>query len=117
VAFSARGLTASGDARVVAAGSIDGTHWTPAFMVDNPPQNAQTNPSGRGHQIMPAITFANGRLTLLYYDLRLDHYENDYTPSANSPGTYAPTLTPRASLRHPARCPVRCSPTTLTMPD
>ena len=44
------------------------------------PQNAQTNPSGRGHQIMPAMTFANGRLTLLYYDLRLDHYADFYTP-------------------------------------
>ena len=49
-------------------------------MVDNPSTNAhnQSRP-GRGHQIMPAITFANGRLTLLYYDLRLDHYENIYT--------------------------------------
>ena len=56
VAFSAKGMVASGDARVVAAGSIDGTHWTPAIMVDNPSTNAQTNPSGRGHQIMPAIS-------------------------------------------------------------
>ena len=105
VAFSARGLTASGDARVLAAGSIDGTHWTPAIMVDNPPQNARTNPSGRGHQIMPAITFANGRLTLLYYDLRLDHYENDYTPSTNSPGTYSATLTPQGELAPPSPMP------------
>jgi hypothetical protein len=98
VAFSARGLTASGDARVVAAGSIDGTHWTPAIMIDNPSQNAQSNPSGRGHQIMPAITFANGRLTLLYYDLRLDHYAGFYTPSATSPTGYAETLEAEGEL-------------------
>ena len=60
VAFSTRGLSSSGDARIVAAGSLDGTHWTPAIMVDNPPQNAQTNPSGRGHQNALAMTFANG---------------------------------------------------------
>ena len=88
VGFSAKGLVASGDARVVVAGSIDGTHWTPPIMVDNPSTNAQTNPSGRGHQIMPAITFANGRLTLLYYDLRLDHYENVYTQAKTSDGIY-----------------------------
>jgi hypothetical protein len=97
VAFSARGLGPNGDARVVAAGSIDGTHWTPAIMVDNPKQNSQNNPSGRGHQIMPAITFANGRLTMLYYDLRFDHYVNFYTPGSTH-GTYIPTLTPEGEL-------------------
>jgi hypothetical protein len=98
VAFSAKGLVASGDARVVVAGSIDGTHWTPPIMVDNPSTNAQTNPSGRGHQIMPAVTFANGRLTLLYYDLRLDHYQNNYTSNPNSPTGYSATLTPEGEL-------------------
>jgi uncharacterized protein YjbI with pentapeptide repeats len=102
VAFSARGLSSSGDARIVAAGSIDGAHWTPAIMVDNPPQNAQTNPSGRGHQIMPAMTFANGRLTILYYDLRLDHYAGFYTPSASNDGTYAEALDPEGELASPA---------------
>jgi uncharacterized protein YjbI with pentapeptide repeats len=98
VAFSARGVSASGDARIVAAGSLDGTHWTPAIMVDNPPLNAQTNPSGRGHQIMPAMTFANGRLALLYYDLRLDHYGNVYTPNPVSPGSYSAMLQPEGEL-------------------
>jgi Putative Ig domain len=97
VAFSARGLSASGDARIVAAGSLDGTHWTPAIMVDNPPQSA-TNPSGRGHQIMPAMTFANGRLTLLYYDLRLDHYAGFYTPNPASLGNYTEMLAPQGEL-------------------
>ncbi len=98
VAFSARGVSASGDARIVAAGSLDGTHWTPAIMVDNPPKNAQTNPSGRGHQIMPAMTFANGRLTLLYYDLRLDHYAGFYTANPSSPGNYTEMLEPQGEL-------------------
>jgi uncharacterized protein YjbI with pentapeptide repeats len=97
VAFSARGVSSSGDARVVAAGSLDGTHWTPAIMVDNPSQSA-TNPSGRGHQIMPAMTFANGRLTLLYYDLRLDHYADFYTPNPASLGNYTAMLEAQGEL-------------------
>ncbi len=97
VAFSARGVSKSGDARIVAAGSLDGTHWTPAIMVDNPPQSA-SNPSGRGHQIMPAMTFANGRLTLLYYDLRLDHYADIYTPNPASLGNYSAMLQPEGEL-------------------
>ncbi len=101
VSFSAKGLTASGDARVVAAGSIDGKHWTPPIMVDNPSTSA-SDPSGRGHQIMPAISFANGRLTLLYYDLRLDHYENLYTSNPTSPTGYSATLTPEGELASPA---------------
>ena len=105
VAFSARGVSSSGDARVVAAGSLDGTHWTPAIMVDNPSQNAQTNPSGRGHQIMPAMTFANGRLTLLYYDLRLDHYTNFYTPNPASLGNYTAALQPQGELAPPSPMP------------
>jgi alpha-tubulin suppressor-like RCC1 family protein len=104
VAFSARGLGPNGDARVVAAGSIDGTHWTPAIMVDNPNQNATTNPSGRGHQIMPAITFANGRLTILYYDLRFDHYVDFYSPG-NIFGTYTSTLIPEGELAPPVSNP------------
>jgi hypothetical protein len=104
VAFSARGVSASGDARIVAAGSIDGAHWTPAIMVDNPSQSA-TNPSGRGHQIMPAMTFANGRLTLLYYDLRLDHYAGVYTPNPASPGNYVQTLQPEGELAPPDPLP------------
>ena len=104
VAFSARGLARNGDARVVAAGSLDGTHWTPAIMVDNPSQNATTNPSGRGHQIMPAITFANGRLTILYYDLRFDHYVNFYSPG-NVSATYTSTLVPEGELAPPTSNP------------
>lgn len=104
VAFSARGLGPNGDARVVAAGSIDSEHWTPAIMVDNPALNAATNPSGRGHQIMPAITFANGRLTILYYDLRFDHYVNFYSPGSIF-GTYTSTLVPEGELAPPSANP------------
>ncbi|MGH9530380.1 MAG: putative Ig domain-containing protein [Terriglobales bacterium] len=98
VAFSARGVGPGGDARVVVTGSLDGSHWIPPIPVDNPRQNSDTNPSGRGHQIMPAISFANGRLTLLYYDLRLDHYVDFFNPNPSQPGQYIPTLVPEGEL-------------------
>lgn len=105
VAFSARGLSSSGDARIVVAGSIDGKNWTPSIVVDNPSQNARTDPSGRGHQIMPAITFAQGRLTLLYYDLRLDHYAGFYSPNSSSSTGYTETLEPEGELAPPSPMP------------
>jgi YVTN family beta-propeller protein len=73
VAYSARNVVASGDARIVMTTSLGGTSWTPPIPVDNPAIDPINNPLGRGHQIMPALTFAAGRLSLLYYDLRLDH--------------------------------------------
>jgi hypothetical protein len=70
VAFSARGfapLRASqqdGDARVVITSTIDGNTWTYPKPADGYP--------GAGHQIIPALAFAGGKLALAYYDLRRD---------------------------------------------
>jgi hypothetical protein len=62
VAWSERGLGPAGDARIVVATSTNGTSWTAPQPVDNH--------GGRGHQIMPSLTFAAGRLTMTWYDLR-----------------------------------------------
>jgi hypothetical protein len=35
----------------------------------------------RGHQFMPALTFSQGRLMLLYYDSRLDHASGVFEPN------------------------------------
>ena len=44
--------------------STNGTTWSMPAAVDNVPEP--------GHQIMPALTFAQGKLQLVYYDLRED---------------------------------------------
>lgn len=80
VAYAARNTVPSGDARVVLTNSFLGLIWSAPVPIDNPPVDPITNPSGRGHQLMPALTFAGGRLSLLYYDLRLDHTFSAYTP-------------------------------------
>ena len=70
LAWSARGFaldrpsTIDGDGRVVVSTSADGVTWSAPRPIDN-----QDNP---GHQIMPALTFAQGKLQLVYYDLRED---------------------------------------------
>jgi len=83
VAYAARNTVPSGDARIVLTDSFLGLIWSKPVSIDNPPIDPILNPSGRGHQIMPALTFAGGKLSLLYYDLRLDHTYGLYTPLLN----------------------------------
>jgi hypothetical protein len=55
---------ADGDARVVMATSLFGIGWSQPFAIDSGPLP--------GHQLMPSLTFAGGKLVLVYYDLRRD---------------------------------------------
>ena len=67
LAWSARKPVAGtvlGDARVVISTSTDGLAWSSPMPIDDEPEP--------GHQIMPALTFAEGKLQLVYYDLRED---------------------------------------------
>jgi uncharacterized repeat protein (TIGR01451 family) len=70
VAWSARGFAttrpdiSTGDARIVMSTSPTGAVWTAPRAVDEF--------GAPGHQIMPALAFGAGRLSLLYYDLRFD---------------------------------------------
>ncbi|MEK7404381.1 MAG: hypothetical protein AAB225_04675, partial [Acidobacteriota bacterium] len=56
----------TGPARIMMATSPDGTNWTTT------PQVAETG-AFPGHQFMPSLTFAAGKLTLAFYDSRDDH--------------------------------------------
>lgn len=84
VAFAAR--NAAGDARVLMATSLDGLTWTGSQIeaVDADPivddKGAQFS---RGHQIMPAMTFTEGKLVLAYYFSHFDHTVGLHEP--NSP--------------------------------
>src|SRR6478735_3937747 len=67
VGWTARGFGAAprqNDARILISTSIGGTTWSAPKVAD-----ASVNP---GHQIMPALAFAGGKLALAYYDLRDD---------------------------------------------
>ncbi|UCE72835.1 MAG: exo-alpha-sialidase, partial [Methanomassiliicoccales archaeon] len=64
LAWSQRGVGPGGDARIVITTSTNGKTWKEPIAVDNH--------ADRGHQIMPSLTFAAGRLMITWYDLRKD---------------------------------------------
>lgn len=83
---------ANGDARVVLTMSADGGNtWSAPAPVDNglvydDSGNPLGSLSGRGHQIMPALNFNAGKLSLIYYDLRQDHTIGIFNPAFDGGG-------------------------------
>ncbi len=82
---------ANGDARIMLQVGLVGIPLPPPVLVDNGPVlddngNPLGNLSGRGHQIMPSLTFNAGKLMMIYYDLRQDHTIGQFTPLANDTG-------------------------------
>ncbi len=82
---------ANGDARIMMQVGLVGIPIPSPAVVDNGPvldDNGHpfTNLSGRGHQIMPSLTFNAGKLMMIYYDLRQDHTIGQFTSLANDTG-------------------------------
>lgn len=94
---------ASGDARIVMTVSADGVNWPNAPVpVDNGPvYNDDGSPflnlSNHGHQVMPALNYSAGLLTLVYYDLRLDHTIGVFIPGGDVNG-YTESRDPEGEL-------------------
>ena len=108
LAWSARGFAApdvpvANDARIVMATSSDGKTWTAPRAVDEPHHP--------GHQIMPALTFGAGKLSLLYYDLRDDvsqlfqQYVDEKDILAGAPQLLRHTVDVRVAQAAPAVAP------------
>jgi uncharacterized delta-60 repeat protein len=66
-----------GDARIVISTSTNGSDWSPPIPINNH--------GGRGHQIMPSLTYAAGRLTMTWYDTR--NSEGGYGNDISDPGS------------------------------
>lgn len=82
LAWSQRDPQSMGDARVMMSTSLDGVNWTTPFRVDNGAVADDFSGSfTRGNQFMPALTFAGGKLMVLYYDLHLDHTLGSFSPA------------------------------------
>ena len=82
LAWSQRVPQSMGDARIMMSTSLDGVNWTTPFPVDNHPVSDDFSDSfTRGNQFMPALTFAGGKLMVLYYDLHLDHTLGSFSPA------------------------------------
>ena len=81
VAWADRGYSPPGEdyARIVIATSSDGTTWSS-------PQPIDTR-IGTGHQIMPSLTYAAGRLMMSWYDTRKSEgYDGNYYQYIADPG-------------------------------
>jgi hypothetical protein len=88
---------------VVSTSSNGGKTWSNPVPVDSAPLTDDVgNVFTRGHQFMPQITFAAGRLMVLYYDQRLDHTLSLFKPQ-DSPflGVYTRKQAPRGELVNP----------------
>ncbi len=100
IAWSQRGQGPNGEARIMmlaipgnACSSSSGFKPPTPFPIDN---GAVTNDLGgtfpaltTGYQIMPTMTFNQGKLMVLYYDLRQDHTIGEFAPSAVN-GVFTP---------------------------
>jgi streptogramin lyase len=97
LAWSQRGEGPNGEARIMMLAvpgnaSITSGGFKPPtpFPVDNGPLTNDlggvfTDPElTAGHQVMPMMTFNQGHLMVVYYDLRQDHTIGEFTP--NAPG-------------------------------
>ena len=90
-----------GDAKIVMATSSNGAAW-------RAPQ-AVSDPSQPGHQFMPSLTFAGGKLLLIYYDLRddvsqtLSRFADD---TSARPSLHRRTMDIRASMAEPGALPI-----------
>ncbi|HXG54892.1 MAG TPA: lectin-like protein [Vicinamibacterales bacterium] len=115
VAWSERGYAPlrssadDGDARILIASSSNGAVWTEPSPVDN------NDPGGFivGHQVMPTLTFAGGKLMIAYYDFRKDvsgvfgKFVDEFTdPSSTyASGQKRHTVDVRAAMALPAANP------------
>ena len=74
---------AQGDGRTVMITSGDrGDTWSAPVPVDDAPLTDDAGSTfTRGHQVMPALTFSQGRLVLVHYDSRLDHTRGYFQPN------------------------------------
>ena len=93
-----------GSARILMATSTDGRTWTPARAVSSENQ--------KGHQLMPALTYAGGKLMLVYYDIRetrsqsFTQYIDDKSAFGNPQATgLRHTIDLRASMATPGATP------------
>ncbi|NPV82539.1 MAG: hypothetical protein HPY46_03005 [Candidatus Aminicenantes bacterium] len=74
VAWTERGWGPTGEARIVMSTSQGGSGWT----TPRPVINEADSYSFQGHQFMPHLTFAQGKLVLVWYDQRVDECGMEY---------------------------------------
>lgn len=125
LAWSQRGVGPNGEARIMLLPIPGNSSFTSSgfkpptpFPLDN---GAITNDEGgvfppltSGHQVMPTMTFNQGKLMVLYYDLRQDHTIGEFTPSVLN-GLFTPDAS--GNFFEETRDQVAESPTSAYLPS
>jgi len=97
IAWSERMGSPDAQARIVITASLLGYSWKTPRPIDN---------SGAGHQIMPSLTFAGGKLMAVWYDQR-DDYSGRFTKYIDDlSGEPRHTLDVRVAQANPSLNPV-----------
>ncbi len=102
VSWADRGYTPNGASRIVIKASPDGIDWSgPTLLVDDD--------EGCGHQLMPSLTYAAGRLMITWYDSRKslgnDPGNCGYDISDNGPSGKRHTIDVRIAQALPSSNP------------
>jgi hypothetical protein len=97
VAWSQRMGSPDAQARIVISTSILGYSWTKPKPIDT---------SGDGHQIMPSLTFAGGKLMAVWYDQREDYSQRFTKYIDDISGEKRHTLDVRVAQANPSLNPV-----------
>ncbi|MGA2263778.1 MAG: sialidase family protein, partial [Acidobacteriota bacterium] len=90
LAWAQAGVGPYGSARILMVTSTNATTWTTPVVVA-PSTNG-------GHQFLPSLSFAAGKLMVLYYDQQQDGTVGQYAPIAGSGGLYTETRTAAGDL-------------------
>lgn len=97
IAWSQRHWGPDAPARIVISTSKFGYLWTNPQPVDT---------SGEGHEVMPALSFAGGKLMMIWYDQRNDISQDFDKWIQEKPGQPRHTLDVRVAQAQPGRFPV-----------
>lgn len=100
LAWSQRGAAPDHSRIVMVTSENQGASWSAPVAIDATPSTDDAgNSFGGAHQVMPQLTFTQGRLMAVYYDDRFDHTRVYYRP--NQP--FVPDVTGRfyAEIRGP----------------
>ncbi|MEI6666710.1 MAG: MBG domain-containing protein [Acidobacteriota bacterium] len=111
LAWTERGLAGFNvdQSRIVISTSLDGLTWTAPKVVEDPVAPTTGSLPLPGHQLMPSLSFAGGKLVLAFYDLREDisgtfaTWVDDGTASVNSGKRH--TIDIRAAMADPGDMP------------
>ena len=107
LAWATRGLATpagssiEGDSRIVVTTSNGGSSWTTPVPINQP--------AVRGHQLVPSLTYNNGKLLLVYYDYRADAsnvFERFIVDLLGPTRPMRHTVDVRAAMASPGSAPV-----------